>query len=83
MHITTLLVIEIYEISVRANLSGGKFVFVRLDAFFCNSATAVMTIAIIKDKLCNCKPVQGEHFQLLGEDALLHADPQPEQVLHL
>ena len=81
MHFATLLVIKIYEISVRANLSGGKFVFVRLESFFCNSATAVMTIAIIKDKLC--KPVQGEHFQLLGEDALLHADPQPEQVLHL
>ena len=47
-----------------------------LNIFFCNSA-----IAIIKDELR--KPVEGEHFQLLGEDALLHADPQPEQVLHL
>ena len=70
MYFTTLLV------SVRANLSGGKFVLVRFEYFFCNSA-----IAIIKDELR--KPVQGEHFQLLGEDALLHADPQPEQVLHL
>ena len=54
MHFATLLVIKIYEISVRANLSGGKFVIVRLESFFCNSAPAVMAIAMMQSQRTNC-----------------------------